>query len=276
VTIAAHDGPDGAWEMAWRPPRPGTEGIVTGWCGYVERGAPLRRREVPHGGVTLILSFGDSIRIASAERRPERLTSFAAGLHDGPVLTEHDGRQEGVEVLLTPLGAYRLFGLPMSELANTAVALGDLWGPRATELAERMAGTKSWEARFAAFESALTARLRDAPEPDKAVTWAWHQLERSNGGVAVEALADEIGWSRRHFAVRFRAQVGLTPKATARVLRFHRAVGLLDGNRTISDTAAAAGYADHSHMVREFRSLAGCTPSAFVAAQQPDGPGVIS
>ena len=102
------------------------------------------------------------------------------------------------------------------------------------------------------------------------------QLERSHGQVPVNVLADEIGWSRRHFGVRFRQAVGLAPKPTGRVLRFRRATDLLTRGpvRSIADLAAACGYADHSHLVREFHSLAGCTPSQFVAARLPDEGGV--
>jgi transcriptional regulator GlxA family with amidase domain len=81
----------------------------------------------------------------------------------------------------------------------------------------------------------------------------------------VGELAEAVGWSRRRLLTRFTAQVGLGPKAAARVLRFRHAAGLLTapGARTIAEVAAAAGYADHSHLVREFRALAGCPPSGF-------------
>jgi AraC-like DNA-binding protein len=95
--------------------------------------------------------------------------------------------------------------------------------------------------------------------------------------VQVGALAEEIGWSRRHFATRFRQQVGLGPKSTARVLRFRRAVELLrrrSPGTTITDVAAACGYADHSHLTHEFQDLAGCTPSALLAAELPDDGGI--
>jgi transcriptional regulator GlxA family with amidase domain len=94
--------------------------------------------------------------------------------------------------------------------------------------------------------------------------------------VPVSVLADEIGWSRRHFVARFRHHIGLAPKAAARVLRFTRAVRLLTGGdaASISAVAAACGYADHSHLVRDFRDLAGCTPTALVNAQFPDGGGI--
>jgi len=92
----------------------------------------------------------------------------------------------------------------------------------------------------------------------------------------VGVLADEIGWSRRHFVARFRHQVGLAPKPASRILRFHQAVQLLsNGQRpNISVVAAACGYADHSHLVRDFHDLAGCTPTALIGAQLPDGGGL--
>jgi AraC-like DNA-binding protein len=69
--------------------------------------------------------------------------------------------------------------------------------------------------------------------------------------------------------------VGLGPKTAARVLRFHHAARLLapasiygtatTAPPTISDVAAGCGYADQSHLVREFRALAGCTPTEYLS-----------
>jgi AraC-like DNA-binding protein len=53
------------------------------------------------------------------------------------------------------------------------------------------------------------------------------------------------------------------------VLRFRRAAALLRraDSGTISDVAAACGYADHAHLTREFGELAGCTPSDYRAGR---------
>jgi AraC-like DNA-binding protein len=121
----------------------------------------------------------------------------------------------------------------------------------------------------------LLRRAGDGPEPDPAIAWAWRQLVGAHGGVPVGVLADEIGWSRRHFATRFRQQVGLAPKVAARVLRFRHAVDRLSmpDAPDIAAVAAWSGYADHSHLVREFHELAGCAPTALLGAQLPDGGG---
>jgi AraC-like DNA-binding protein len=268
-----------SWTMAHRTPHRLLADHVSGYTGYLERSAlPVRRREVANGGVVMIISFGDAIDVhMSSEPAAGRHRSFVAGLHDGFVVTEHRGRQAGIQVDLTPLGAYRVLGVPPSEFANGVVELDALGSRPLAELAERLASAPDWGARFELLDGALVGWAAEGPEPDAAVCWAWGQLRRAHGQVAVRVLADEIGWSHRHFVARFRHHIGLAPKPTGRVLRFQHAVQLLtaDDARTISDVAAACGYADHSHLDRDFRDLAGCTPSALLSAQLPDdAPGI--
>jgi AraC-like DNA-binding protein len=97
------------------------------------------------------------------------------------------------------------------------------------------------------------------------VAWARRRLHESGGQVPVAQLVREVGWSRRHFTARFREQVGLPPKTLARVLRFERAarMGERRGSRSWADVAAACGYYDQAHLVRDFQDLAGCTPTEF-------------
>ncbi len=247
---------------------PPLAGSVLGYCGYVEDGpAPVRRREPAGTRVPLILSFGNALTVedGTSPGGPTRVTSFVAPFSDRWAVTEHDGRQHGVQVDLTPLGAFRLLGVQPSELAGSVVAVDALWGRAGASLVDRLASLPDWRSRFAVLDEALLARAAAGPEPHPAVAWAWGQLERTNGDVPVGTLAEEIGWSRRHFVDRFRRHVGLAPKASARVLRFARAHALLStGRRPVGRVAAECGYADQSHLVREARALAGCTPSELV------------
>jgi AraC-like DNA-binding protein len=283
ISVVSHESDGVAWTMAHAVPHAALGGVVAGpYCWYEERtDLPFRRREVATGRVTLIISFTDPldlVEMTHSDSGGRRFTSFVAGLHEGYAVTEHNGRQAGVQVDLTPLGAARLLGAPPAEVANACTALDDLWGRDADRLADRIASAPGWAARFAVLDRELAARAADGRDADPAVVWAWRHLEGSHGRVPVGVLADEIGWSRRHFTSRFRAQVGLAPKQAGRVLRFRRAVDLLRGGpvRSIADLAAACGYADHSHLVREFRSLGGCTPSEFVRAELPDSGGTAA
>jgi transcriptional regulator GlxA family with amidase domain len=93
--------------------------------------------------------------------------------------------------------------------------------------------------------------------------------------VRVADLAAGTGWSGRHLASRFRAEIGLTPKAAARVVRFDRArrrlvehvSGAGQAGYQLADLAAETGYFDQAHLAREFRALAGVPPSQWLAEE---------
>lgn len=246
-------------------PHPALADLVVGYTGYRElSAAPLRRREAPNGHCTMVLSLGPRIRLLGPAG-PDVPSSFLAGMHDSAVITEFTGIQHGVQVDLTPLGVFTLLGRPMPELTNRTPRIDELELPALAALPDRLAGDPGWPERFARIDAALLGcREAARAHPDPEVAWAWRRLVRTAGRVAVHELATDTGWSRRHLLARFRAQVGLAPKATARVLRFRRAARLLTPG-TLADAAAECGYADHAHLVREFRALAGCTPTQYLA-----------
>ncbi|MFB4314978.1 helix-turn-helix domain-containing protein [Actinomadura sp. 21ATH] len=192
------------------------------------------------------------------------------GVKDTPGSTVHAGEVHSLQVEMTPLGAYRVLGVPMRALSGAAADLADVLGPAADHLVERLASTGDWDARFRLLGRVLGERAAAADAPDPAVAWAWRRLRRSGGTVAIGELAAELGMSRRHLSRRFHHQVGLPPKSMARVLRFRRAARLraLAPERPWSRIAADCGYYDHAHLDADFRALAGCTPTEF--ATRPD------
>jgi AraC-like DNA-binding protein len=230
---------------------------LTGW--HERADGPVVRDELPGGRVVLVVSFGPRMDIDG-----RRFTSFAAGLHDAPAHTAHDGLGHGIQAYLTPLGARRFFGVPMGELTNRVVELEDLLGPAAGELAERLAGAGDWAARLDLFERAIAARVLAAPPVATELEWAWARLLDSGGSVPVGTLAEELGWSRRHFAARMRDELGMPPKAIARILRFERAVERLRAGEDLAALALDAGYYDQAHFNRDFRAFTGTTPTAYL------------
>lgn len=266
----------GLWRVT-RPWHPGLRPFLRSYVGYWEAvTTPYEARLVPTGCATLLISLAEPFsqvrRLGVRGGGSGKIGSLVVGLEDRPAICVHPGGQEAIRVEFTPLGAYRLFGMPMSELTNLAIEIRDVLGPEARTLVERLASTPDWAARFDLLDAALLARLGYGPEPAPEVGHAWQLLSGSAGAVPIARIAAEVGWSQGYLIRRFTQQIGLTPKASARVLRFRHAVALLGrGAVSLTDLSTACGFYDQSHLNREFRAIAGTTPGQMVASRRVEG-----
>jgi AraC-like DNA-binding protein len=251
------------------PLAPYVTGGIEGWEQI--DGPRSHLREVPIPGVPVILNLGSKWNIEAAGRTIS-LDSFTGGLSTAPALVHGPSSWACIELRLTPLGARRLFGRPMHELANQVVPLEEVL-PRTHELVERLRETLSWSARFDLVDDFLLRRLADSVDPSAEIEWSWARLHGSHGRAPIHELADELGWSHRRLIARFRDQIGLAPKTFARVVRFDRAVRQLRASttRNFAEIAFDCGYFDQAHLNRDFREFAGTTPGAFVGAQLESG-----
>ncbi|MDQ2881635.1 MAG: helix-turn-helix domain-containing protein [Actinomycetota bacterium] len=262
-------------EMAAAKPRARLGPLVAGYTGYrIEGAQPGVHRGLPSRHLTFIVTLEGTVDLATTPdpaAPPTSFTALAAGLHATPALISHDGYQHGIQLHLTPLGARVLLGLPAGELAGIVVELGALLGPVAGELVERLRSANTWTDRFLELDDVLTriARQRDGPAPE--IGWAWRRLTASQGRVEVATLAKEVGWSRRHLGERFKREFGLTPKVAGRVMRFEVAHRLLRAPQRpgLAEVANRAGFYDQAHLHREWREMAGCTPSRWIAEELP-------
>ena len=260
---------------------------VAAYTGYRQRGLPpARHRGLPSPYLTLIFTLDEPLTIEvhpDPGQPPGEFGTLLGGLHSVPALITHAGAQSGIQVALRPLGARALLGLPAGELAELDLPAEAVLGGVCAELRDRVRAAAGWPERFAVLDEILlrAAGLRGAglgwvgPGPGIApeVSWAWRQLLREGGALRVSELAAGTGWSGRHLTSRFRAEIGLTPKAAARVIRFDRARKRLvrkltaGGDYLLADLAADCGYFDQAHLAREFRALAGCPPSQWLAEE---------
>ena len=280
VQVTRHRSEYGQWEMAFGTPDPRLRGCVRSYTGFTERATSFQRRlETPSSDVTFIVNLGSPFRIYGLDtaHQPAMRHSFLAALHETYALAEATGPSKCLEVKLTPIGTHLLLGIPMDEVANRTIELDDLLGPLARLLAERLADVPDWASRFAILDAAFLARLAGTRPAASGVVAAWGQLHRTHGRTDIGALADGLGWSRKHLITRFRQHVGLPPKTVASILRFNRAVHLLNRQEQVnwSSIALESGYYDQAHLIRDFRRFAGVTPGEFMARRIPDGGGVI-
>ena len=238
--------------------------LPRGYVGFTEATTPRHLVLPATASVPLVVKLVDS---------PYRPPAFVMGAHDSFTVLEGACAPSYLEVLLSPLGAYRLLGMPMDELSGQIVDLAEVLGPDGRHLAEHLREAPSWTRRFTLMDQFLLGRLERGPRPAPQVGWAWERLVATAGAVPIGQLADEVGWSHKHLITRFRRQVGLRPKTAARLVRFNGVLGQLDARRRLDwgQVAREAGYADQAHLIRDFHQFTGTTPTEFVARTTPPG-----
>jgi AraC-like DNA-binding protein len=220
----------------------------------------------------LIINFGAPLAVAGPDGDATvHRGSFVARLSELPATTEFTGTSAGVQVDFTPLGLHLFCGLAVHELPEPAANLEDLLGEEGRRLTELLEAARDWESRFDLLDLAIARRVAATRQPSPSIQWAWQTLVASAGAVPIARLSDRLGCSRRYLSAGFRELAGVPPKTAARILRFERAAGLARAadRPSLARIAAECGYHDQAHMTREFRALAGITPSAYRAAALP-------
>jgi AraC-like DNA-binding protein len=256
--------------------------FIASYSGYRQAGVePARHTGMPSPYLTLIFTLDEPLTIAvhpdPAQPAGEYVT-LVGGLHTAPAIITHAGSQSGIQVALSPLGAMVILGCPAGDLAGIDLDAAQVCGSLATEIQERIRAAATWEARFSVLDELLAVRLLASQDGARSVVspevgTAWRRLLRSGGMVPVPELAAETGWSDRHLRTRFAQEIGLTPKAAGRVVRFDRARRLLrrraESARPLDLAALAVhcGYYDQAHLDAEFRSLAGAPPTTWLVSE---------
>ena len=279
-TVVHHTSELGDWETVGRGPHAALRGLVLQYAGWMERTAFTQRIEVPSPMTVLIIPFPQPLYVAPP-REPvtRRYNAFVGGLVDAFVVTEAPGGiGGGLQVSFTPLGAYRLLGMPQHLVANAVIDAVELLGNPMRRLIDMVIDLPTWEERLDAVEAFFLARLETAPAVTPGIAWAWRQMRASNGAAPIGRLAETLEYRPRQFIDLFRQEVGMAPKTVARILRFHRAIERIQLSNSVrwADLAAECGYYDQSHFVREFREFAGSTPSEFLGRKLPDGAGFLA
>jgi AraC-like DNA-binding protein len=251
-------------------------GLVTGMVGYRSSGlTPALHRGLPSSSLTLVLSIDEPVLTGSNPdpSAAQPLATIVGGLHERPAFIFRGCSDGGVQLSVHPLAARRLLGFPSAELTPLATEGSRVLGNGLTHLTERMRETSSWNDRFDLTQDYLLRRTTAEPTtrgPRAEVVAAWAWLARRHGQGRIDELTRHVSLSGRQLGQLFRNEVGIGPKAVARLMRFEHARDLVVARVRagapvrLSDVAQTCGYYDHAHLDREFRDYAGLSPTAWL------------
>lgn len=198
---------------------------------------------VPPDGCMDIISVDGRLVIAGSDTRVARVATAGltryAGLRFAP----------GLLPTLLPLSA--------RDLLDTRVPLEEVLPTRAAQRLQERIG------EGACFESAVSGFLRRVDPPGLAGRRRLIEViaRAAERGGSVASIARATGFSERQLHRVCVDSFGYGLAMLRRVRRFQRASAAIATGVPLAEVASWCGYADQSHMTREFAALAGRRPS---------------
>jgi AraC-like DNA-binding protein len=174
------------------------------------------------------------------------------------------GDIDAFTIVFQPGGLSALFSVPADELTNNDFEGEAVLGRRLGELLRQLGDVSSFVDRARVADAYLCAKDR-ARESISGISKAATRVLSSSGCVRVSDLAHNTGLGIRQFERRFRYEIGIAPKLYARIVRFEAALRRKAAAPAIRWTEIAhdLGYHDQMHMVRDFNTLSGASPTTI-------------
>jgi AraC-like DNA-binding protein len=252
----------------YAPPLPLSEFIDSFWFWQDDAAPESMARRLPTGSMEFVINLGerpfriyDGNNLVKFERFDDLLI---CGVQREATLTNSSNRAIGVH--FKPGGALPFLRMSVAELRDKHVSLEAIWGASARRLHSQLLEAKGIDRMFMILQSHLIANAVRPLSHHPAVALALKAFTNMGQARTVSELAQLTGYSRRRFIELFNEEVGLTPKIFARIRRFQAALELVREASRVNwcEIALAAGYYDQAHLIHDFQTFSGLTPTAYV------------
>lgn len=179
-----------------------------------------------------------------------------------PAHIQSDGNLEMVVAVFHPHTIGIFTGTPPSAFYNQEISGYDIENRQLNDVAARIFDCPNGGESVGILERWLMTKVNPTLNMRR-IGCSIGELMRTPS-VPVNVLAGKACLSRKQYERVFRGQVGMNPKEYVRVVRFQKAMWLLQcGSRDYSCIAHHCGYADQSHLIRDFKAMSGHTPKSL-------------
>ena len=217
---------------------------------------------LPDGRTEIVVHFGDRFDRRRAGQLEQQPALIFAGQLTGQLTLAPTGRIAVLGIRFRPEAPPALVRQPLHELTGVVGDLESIDVRLYRALCRVRESAASLERAVELAQAALVG-IAEPSRIDPRVRWAVALVQHRHGQVAIDAVVRESCASARQLERLFNDAVGISPKRLARITRFQRALVWLERAGTSNRGAAAAaacGYADQAHFIRDFKDLAGCPP----------------
>ncbi len=177
-----------------------------------------------------------------------------------------------VIVVFQPSGINQLLDIPAVHLRDHVVTTRDLFGAPSLRLEEALSSQLPVAAKIDLLNAFFTEWLADKKVAKQVITASSVDFIVANrGNVSVGQLVKHIGYTERHVERSFNECIGISPRKFCNIVKLHFFLKLLndkDSRQSLTSIAYEAGYADQSHLIKEFRKYTGLVPTDYLRKTQ--------
>ena len=158
-----------------------------------------------------------------------------------------------------PWGVGMFSSTAMSQMLDREVLPGDAFSSLGLDLERAIREASGDQERV----DRVNAMLRSVVQQETPFRTRLDKLLNATGGGLCSSaqMAQELFMSNRSFQRLWNDVVGLQPRRYVQLMRFHRALEMIEAGVALKEIAAACGFSDQAHMARQIRSIADVSPS---------------
>lgn len=201
--------------------------------------------------------------------------SWLGGMHNEPLDCQFGADVNVIVAIFTPVGVHHLLRENTTSIINQGFSFETLgMKKKFAELNEKLELVADKTKALQLTENYLLnyfSRL-DIPFSLKDMSPIANYISQQKGVVKIKHLEDKFHISQRWLEKQFAAQIGFSPKEYARITRFKAIIGhvLTNPSVSLSTLIDEYGYYDQSHLIRDFQTYSGQTPTQFFKNLLPE------
>lgn len=213
---------------------------------------------MPTGCLNVVFNYADDQFLINEKGESERLPDvLITGQLDRVWKIRYGDRLKQVGIILKPVGFFRLFKAPGALFAGTFIdAEPAPWS--LAGLYEDIRRADDFDQSFHLIEDYLRSNAK-GHDHTGLVNEIISDIESTDGNISMEELAASYKKSISSIERYFKKMIGMTPKAYSNIVKFRKAMKVMDGCDSILDY-----YYDQSHFIKSCKKYTGKTPTQLM------------